>query len=97
MAEYNGPDRRQNGGWHMSKSLSVSHLLGTVAIAVGFFTYVTGIQQDTIRNHHEIKNLDQRMDRSDARNSEQFGEIKTILEKISDRLNDLSMRERRDL
>ena len=58
MTEYTGPERRGNGGWHMSKSLSVSHLLGTIAIAVGFFTYVTGIEQDTIRNHHEIKSLD---------------------------------------
>ena len=35
--------------------------------------------------------------RSDARHGEQFSEIKSMLEKISDRLNDLSMRERRDL
>ena len=32
-------ERRSNGGWHLSKSLSVSHLVSTVAIAVGFFTY----------------------------------------------------------
>ena len=65
MAEYTGPDRRGNGGWHMSTRLSVSHLLGTLAIAVGFFTYVTGIEQDTIRNQLEIKSLSDRMDRSD--------------------------------
>ena len=69
MTEYTGPERRGNGGWHMSKSLSVSHLLGTLAIAVGFFTYVTGIEQDTIRNQLEIKSLYERMDRSDTRNS----------------------------
>ena len=89
MTEYTGPERRGNGGWHMSKSLSVSHLLGTIAIAVGFFTYVTGIEQDTIRNHHEIKSLDQRMDRSDARNSEQFGEIKDMLNTLSTKIDNL--------
>jgi hypothetical protein len=97
MAEYNGPDRRQNGGWHMSKSLSVSHLLCTIAIAVGFFTYVTGIEQETVINKQNIRNLSERVARSDARHGEQFSEIKSMLEKISDRLNDLSMRERRDL
>ena len=88
-------DRRQQSGWHMSKSLSVSHLFSTLAIAVGFFTYVTGIEQDTVVNGMEIKSLSQRMERSDARHGEQFSEIKAMLEKISDRLNDISTRERR--
>jgi|6_EtaG_2_1085325.scaffolds.fasta_scaffold03150_4 hypothetical protein len=96
MAEYTGPDRRGNGGWHMSKSLSVSHLFTTLAIAVGFFTYVTGIEQETVINKQNIINLSERVARSDARHGEQFSEIKTMLEKISDRLNSLSMRERRD-
>ena len=89
VPEYTGPERRGNGGWHLSKSLSVSHLLGTVAIAVGFFTYVTGIEQDTIRNHLEIKSLAERMDRSDARNSEQFGEIKDMLNSLSTKIDNL--------
>jgi hypothetical protein len=81
-------EERRNG-WHMSKSLSVSHLLGTLAIAVGFFTYVTGIEQDTIRNQLEIKSLVERMDRSDARNSEQFGEIKDMLKSLSSKIDNL--------
>jgi hypothetical protein len=89
MAEYTGPDRRGNGGWHMSKSLSVSHLFGTLAIAVGFFTYVTDIEQDTIRNQLEIKSLSERMNRSDARNSEQFGEIKEMLNSLSTKIDNL--------
>ena len=94
MSEYTGPERRGNGGWHMSKSLSVSHLLSTLAIAVGFFTYVTGIEQDTVVNGMEIKSLSERMARSDARHCEQCSEIKAMLEKISDRLNDMSSRDR---
>ena len=81
-------EERRNG-WHMSKSLSVSHLLGTLASAVGFFTYVTGIEQDTIRNQLEIKSLVERMDRSDARNSEQFGEIKDMLKSLSSKIDNL--------
>ena len=92
MPEYTGPERRGNGGWHMSKSLSVSHLFGTLAIAVGFFTYVTDIEQDTIRNKLEIKSLSARMDRSDARNSEQFGEIKDMLKSLSVKIDNLGHR-----
>ena len=39
-----------NGGWHLSKGLSVSHILSTAVIAVGFFTYVTDIEQKTMIN-----------------------------------------------
>ena len=54
----------QKNGWHMSKSLSVSHLLGTIGIAIGFFTYVTGIEQETIVNRMEVKSVSERLDRS---------------------------------
>jgi hypothetical protein len=88
-------EERRQSGWHMSKSLSVSHLFGTLAIAVGFFTYVSGIEQDTVINRMDIKSLSDRMERSDTRNGEQFSEIKSMLEKISDRLNDMGNRRER--
>ena len=82
----------QKNGWHMSKSLSVSHLLGTIGIAVGFFTYVTGIEQDTVVNQMEIKSLAERVDRSDKRHSEQFVEIKEMLKGLSVKIERLSNR-----
>ena len=88
-------ERRQNGGWHMSKSLSVSHLLSTIAIAVGFFTYVTGIEQETVVNKMELKSLSERMDRTDERHSEQFSEIKDMLKSLSVKIDSLSVRRER--
>ena len=88
-------ERRQNGGWHMSKSLSVSHLLSTIAIAVGFFTYVTGIEQDTVVNKMELKRLSERMDRTDERHSEQFSEIKDMLKSLSVKIDSLGVRRER--
>ena len=80
-------ERRQNGGWAVSKSLSVSHLLGTIGIAVGFFTYVTDIEQDTVVNLMDIKNLSERMDRTEERHSEQFSEIKDMLKSLSEKID----------
>ena len=94
MSEYTGPDRRR-GGWHMSKSLRVSHLLSTIAIAVGFFTYVTGIEQETVVNKMELKSLSERMDRTDERHSEQFSEIKDMLKSLSVKIDSLSVRRER--
>ena len=79
----------------MSKSLSVSHLLSTIAIAVGFFTYVTGIDQETVVNKMELKSLSERMDRTDERHSEQFSEIKDMLKSLSVKIDGLGVRRER--
>ena len=95
MAEYTGTERRGNGGWHLSKSLSVSHLFTTVAIAVGFFTYLTGIEQETVVNKMDIKSLSERMNRTNARHSEQFSEIKDMLKSLSVKIDNLGSRRER--
>ena len=82
----------QKNGWHMSKSLSVSHLLSTIAIAVGFFTYVTGIEQETVVNKMELKSLSERMARTDERHSEQFSEIKDMLKSLTIKIDNLGHR-----
>ena len=87
-------EERRNG-WHMSKSLSVSHLFATLAIAVGFFTYVAGIEQETVVNKMEIKSISQRMDRTNARHSEQFSEIKDMLKSLADKIDKLGQRRER--
>ena len=85
-------DRRQNGGWHMSISLSVSHLISTAAIAIGFFTYDAGIEQQTVVNAMETKSLSERMDRTEQRHSEQFGEIKDMLKDLTIKVDNLGGR-----
>lgn len=89
------PEEKQSGTWHMSKSLSLSHLFTTLAIAVGFFTYVTGIEQDTVVNSMDIKSLSERIDRTEARHSEQFSEIKDMLKSLSVKIDNLALRRER--
>ena len=88
-------ERRTNGTWHMSKSLSVSHLFTTLAIAIGFFTYVTDIEQGTVVNSMDVKSLSERMDRTDARRSEQFSEIKEMLKDLTVKIDNLGNRRER--
>jgi flagellar capping protein FliD len=66
-----------------------------VAIAVGFFTYVTDIEQETVVNSMDIKSLSERMDRTNARHSEQFGEIKDMLKSLADKIDKLGQRRER--
>jgi len=87
-------EERRNG-WHVSKSISVWHIIGTLMIAVGFFAYVTDIEKETVVNQMDIRGLASRMDRSDARNSEQFGEIKDMLKSLSVKIDNLGHRRER--
>jgi hypothetical protein len=84
-----------NGGWHLSKGLSVSHILSTAVIAIGFFTYVTDIEQETVVNKMDIKSLGERMGRSDTRHSEQFSEIKDMLKSLTVKIDRLGHRSER--
>ena len=84
-----------NGGCHLSKGLSVSHILSTAVIAIGFFTYVTDIEQETVVNKMELKSLSDRMDRTDERHSEQFSEIKDMLKSLTIKIDNLGHRRER--
>jgi len=84
-----------NGGWHLSKGLSVSHILSTAVIAVGFFTYVTDIEQKTLMNEMSLSSLAERMDRTDKRHTEEFGEIKEMLKHLSVKIDNLGHRRER--
>lgn len=84
-----------NGGWHLSKGLSVSHILSTAVIAVGFFTYVTDIEQKTLMNEMSLDSLSERMDRTDKRHTEEFGEIKEMLKHLSVKIDNLGHRRER--
>jgi hypothetical protein len=75
--------------------MSVSHIVGTLAIAIGFFAYITDIEKETVVNQMDIRSLAARMDRSDARNSEQFGEIKDMLKSLSVKIDNLALRRER--
>ena len=45
MARYEGTERRAEYGWHLKKELNVSHLLVTLTMAAGLFTW--GMQMDS--------------------------------------------------
>ena len=81
-------EERRNG-WQVSKSISVWHIIGTLMLGVAFFAYLSDIEKETVVNQMDIRSLASRMDRSDARNSEQFGEIKDMLKSLSTKIDNL--------
>jgi flagellar capping protein FliD len=56
---------------------------------------VTDIEQETVVNSMDIKSLSARMDRTNARHSEQFSEIKEMLKSLADKIDKLGHRRER--
>ena len=90
MPEYE--DRRQ--GFHLSRTFSVGHLISTAVVVVAGFTWAGDLEKSITVNEMKITSLSDRMDRTDERHSEQFGEIKEMLKSMSMKIDRLG--ERRD-
>ena len=76
--------------WHLSRSLSVGHLISTVVIILGGYSFVSDLEKQILENQLSQKSLSERMDRTDARHSEQFGEIKDMLKDMSVKIDALN-------
>ena len=53
---------------------------------------MTGIEQETMINKMSIESLSERMDRTDKRHTEEFGEIKEMLKHLSVKIDRLGVR-----
>ena len=52
----------------------------------------TGIEQETVINKMELKSMGERMDRTDKRHTEEFGEIKQMLKDLTVKVDNLGHR-----
>ena len=92
MPDYEGTERRQ--GFHLSRTFSVGHLLSTAVVVIAGFTWAGDLEKSITVNEMKITSLSDRMDRTDERHSEQFGEIKEMLKSMAIKIDRLG--ERRD-
>jgi len=76
--------------WHLSRSLSVGHLISTIVIILGGYSFVSDLEKQILKNQLSQNNLAERMDRTDARHSEQFGEIKEMLKDMAVKIDALN-------
>ena len=51
-----------------------------------------GIEQETVINKMELKSMGERMDRTDKRHTEEFGEIKQMLKDLTVKVDNLGHR-----
>ena len=80
----------EKSNWHLSRSLSVGHLISTVVIVLGGYSFVSDLEKQILKNQLSQNNLAERMNRTDTRHNEQFGEIKDMLKDMAVKIDALN-------
>ena len=76
-----------SNGSQLTKSLSVGHIITTVALVVGGFTFIYDLRESVAIQTFQLGNVEKRLERVVARTDDQFGEIMDHLIRLEEKLD----------
>lgn len=75
-------------GWHLDKRVSAGHIVTTMLALVAAVIAYAELKGRVDVNERALMALSERIDRAEDRNERQFREIKALLQRIDDKLDD---------
>jgi len=82
-----GETRTMSNGTPLNKSLSIGHIITTVALIVGGFTFIYDLRESVAIQAFQFKSVENRLDRVVARTDENFQEIMDHLIRLEEKLD----------
>jgi uncharacterized protein (DUF58 family) len=76
-----------SNGNQLTKSLSVGHIITTVALVVGGFTFIYDLRESVAIQTFQLDSVEKRLERVVARTDDQFGEIMDHLVRLEEKLD----------
>jgi hypothetical protein len=76
-----------SNGTQFTKSLSIGHIITTVALVVGGFTFIYDLRESVAIQSFQLENVEKRLERVVARTDDQFGEIMDHLIRLEEKLD----------
>jgi hypothetical protein len=76
-----------SNGTQLNKSLSVGHIITTIALVVGGFTFIYDLRESVAIQSFQLENVENRLERVVARTDDQFGEIMDHLIRLEEKLD----------
>ena len=76
-----------SNGNQLTKSLSVGHIVTTVALVVGGFTFIYDLRESVAIQDFQLDSVEKRLERVVARTDDQFGEIMDHLVRLEEKLD----------
>ncbi len=76
-----------SNGNQLNKSLSVGHIVATVGLIIGGFTFIYDLRESVAIQAFQLENVENRLERVVARTDDQFGEIMDHLIRLEEKLD----------
>ena len=70
-----------------TKSLSIGHIITTVALVVGGFTFIYDLRESVAIQAFQLETVEDRLERVIQRTDDQFGEIMDHLIRLEEKLD----------
>ena len=76
-----------SNGTQINKSLSIGHIVTTVGLVIGGFTFIYDLRESVAIQTFQLDNVEKRLERVVARTDDQFGEIMDHLVRLEEKLD----------
>ena len=76
-----------SNGTQLNKSISVGHIITTIALVVGGFTFIYDLRESVAIQTFQLDSVEKRLERVVARTDDQFGEIMDHLVRLEEKLD----------
>ena len=76
-----------SNGTQLNKSISVGHIVATVGLIIGGFTFIYDLRESVAIQTFQLENVEKRLERVVARTDDQFGEIMDHLVRLEEKLD----------
>ena len=76
-----------SNGTQLNKSLSVGHIVATVGLIIGGFTFIYDLRESVAIQTFQLDSVEKRLERVVARTDDQFGEIMDHLVRLEEKLD----------
>ena len=76
-----------SNGNQLNKSLSVGHIVATVGLIIGGFTFIYDLRESVAIQSFQLETVEDRVERVVARTDDQFGEIMDHLIRLEEKLD----------
>jgi len=76
-----------SNGNQLTKSLYIGHIITTVALVFGGFTFIYDLRESVAIQSFQLENVENRLERVIQRTDDQFGEIMDHLVRLEEKLD----------
>ena len=76
-----------SNGTQLNKSISVGHIVATVGLIIGGFTFIYDLRESVAIQSFQLGSVEKRLERVVQRTDDQFGEIMDHLVRLEEKLD----------